>query len=259
MDEITIDGKTYISSKQAAGITGYAKDYVGQLCREGRVEARLIGRSWYVLEESIRKHRFEEAEPTETKQETVSEESEKTNVEAIWTPTVYTPEDVHMLPAVKEQEAPPEEIAVLAEAVEEREPVVEVEESPVEEPMQEVIDKNLQENWESWFTEEPKAPKQEIKTEEEAGTPVAVHVMEDIQPVKSVVAPRREEVASQERAPRRGAPHRPKNQLIYKALSVAVALIFVSIAVIGTGLPERFGKTNSWPIVNFLGGASYIK
>src|SRR5271155_2795244 len=58
MDEITLDDKTYVSSKRAAQITGYAKDYVGQLCREGRVEARLVGRNWYVLESSIRAHRF---------------------------------------------------------------------------------------------------------------------------------------------------------------------------------------------------------
>lgn len=38
MDELIIGEKTYLSSKRAAKITGYAKDYVGQLCREGRVE-----------------------------------------------------------------------------------------------------------------------------------------------------------------------------------------------------------------------------
>jgi len=64
MDEITIGDKKYISSKQAAKITGYAKDYVGQLCREGRVEARLVGRNWYVLDSAIREHRFgKEDEP----------------------------------------------------------------------------------------------------------------------------------------------------------------------------------------------------
>jgi hypothetical protein len=50
MDELTLDDKAYLSSKRAAQVTGYAKDYVGQLCREGRVEARLVGRNWYVLE-----------------------------------------------------------------------------------------------------------------------------------------------------------------------------------------------------------------
>ena len=58
MDEILIEEKKYISSKRAAKITGYAKDYVGQLCREGRVPARLVGRSWYVLESAIQDHRF---------------------------------------------------------------------------------------------------------------------------------------------------------------------------------------------------------
>jgi hypothetical protein len=67
MDELTIGDKIYISSKQAAKITGYAKDYVGQLCREGRVEAKLVGRNWYVLESSIRVHRF----GPESKPETV--------------------------------------------------------------------------------------------------------------------------------------------------------------------------------------------
>jgi hypothetical protein len=58
MDEILIEEKKYVSSKRAAQITGYAKDYIGQLCREGRVSARLVGRSWYVLESAIQDHRF---------------------------------------------------------------------------------------------------------------------------------------------------------------------------------------------------------
>jgi len=58
MEEIILDEKKYISSKQAAKVTGYAKDYIGQLCREGRVQARLVGRSWYVLESAILDHRF---------------------------------------------------------------------------------------------------------------------------------------------------------------------------------------------------------
>ncbi len=58
MDEILIEEKRYVSSKRAAKMTGYAKDYIGQLCREGRVPARLVGRSWYVLETAIQDHRF---------------------------------------------------------------------------------------------------------------------------------------------------------------------------------------------------------
>lgn len=71
MDEILIEEKKYVSSKRAAQITGYAKDYIGQLCREGRVPARLVGRSWYVLDSAIQDHRFgaESVSPTATAQE----------------------------------------------------------------------------------------------------------------------------------------------------------------------------------------------
>ena len=64
MDEILIEEKKYVSSKQAAKMTGYAKDYIGQLCREGRVPARLVGRSWYVLETAIQDHRFGTSDET---------------------------------------------------------------------------------------------------------------------------------------------------------------------------------------------------
>lgn len=66
MDEILIEEKKYISSKRAAKVTGYAKDYIGQLCREGRVPARLVGRNWYVLETAIQDHRFGQQEVEET-------------------------------------------------------------------------------------------------------------------------------------------------------------------------------------------------
>src|SRR5258706_16255631 len=66
MDELLIEDKKYVSSKRAAKMTGYAKDYIGQLCREGRVPARLVGRSWYVLESAIADHRFgDEKSPQE--------------------------------------------------------------------------------------------------------------------------------------------------------------------------------------------------
>ncbi len=90
MDELTIGDKVYISSKRAAKITGYAKDYVGQLCREGRVEARLVGRNWYVLEASILEHRFgvgEEAQ--EGPVETLSHKSEVVSTTDSWSQPVY--------------------------------------------------------------------------------------------------------------------------------------------------------------------------
>lgn len=56
MEEIEIQGKKYISSKRAAEITGYAKDYVGQLARSKKVPATRVGRSWYVSESDILVH-----------------------------------------------------------------------------------------------------------------------------------------------------------------------------------------------------------
>lgn len=56
-DALIFSGKSFISSKRAAQLMGYTKDYVGQLCRNGKVEARLVGRTWYVNEASIEAHR----------------------------------------------------------------------------------------------------------------------------------------------------------------------------------------------------------
>lgn len=56
MDEITIEGKRYISSKRAAEVTGYTKDYVGQLARSNKILATRVGRAWYVGEEAIKQH-----------------------------------------------------------------------------------------------------------------------------------------------------------------------------------------------------------
>lgn len=55
-DTITLDGKKYISSKRAAKMGGYTKDYIGQMCRSGKLKAKLIGRNWYILESSLMSH-----------------------------------------------------------------------------------------------------------------------------------------------------------------------------------------------------------
>jgi len=94
MDEILIEEKRYVSSKRAAKMTGYAKDYIGQLCREGRVPARLVGRGWYVLESAIQDHRFgtPEAEiPAKSEQQSAS----------AWEAPRYEATAPEVLPAVK--------------------------------------------------------------------------------------------------------------------------------------------------------------
>jgi hypothetical protein len=54
---LLIDGKEYISAVRAAKKIGYASDYMGQLCRSGRVAGTLIGKTWYVDYQSILEHR----------------------------------------------------------------------------------------------------------------------------------------------------------------------------------------------------------
>ncbi len=290
MDEITIDDKTYISSKRAAAITGYAKDYVGQLCREGRVEARLIGRSWYVFEDSIRKHRFEESE-TPVEDPTVEvETSEKTNNEAIWEEAVYTSEEVEMLPVIEEkvvaeevkeeileaEDAAEPEVApetVVQESESQEIPIHVVEEVQEELPKEEVeeprIEKESQQAWESWFTAAPthiKVGQQPIKEVKEAYDEY-VEPMQDIQPVrihKSVAfdigAPEAplEEVVVREYVPNTTTKVR-SNYLVIKAAAFATIVLFISLAVIGTGIAEEVGNNDSWGILNILGGASLIK
>lgn len=47
-DTLVIAGKQYISARRASEISKYAKDYIGQMCRSGKLEGKLIGRNWYI-------------------------------------------------------------------------------------------------------------------------------------------------------------------------------------------------------------------
>lgn len=51
--EIFLSEKKYISARRAAEITNYTPDYIGQLCRKGKVSTTLVGRTRYVCEEEI--------------------------------------------------------------------------------------------------------------------------------------------------------------------------------------------------------------
>lgn len=97
MDEILIEEKKYVSSKRAAKMTGYAKDYVGQLCREGRVPARLVGRSWYVLETAIKDHRFGDHQVEQDVQANAPVSEPKTST---WEASHYEATSVEILPSV---------------------------------------------------------------------------------------------------------------------------------------------------------------
>lgn len=57
MDSIVLRGRTFIKASKIAKELGYTSDYIGQLCRGGKIEAELVGRTWFVDEASIRDHK----------------------------------------------------------------------------------------------------------------------------------------------------------------------------------------------------------
>ena len=156
MDELTFDGQVYVSSKRAAQITGYAKDYVGQLCREGRVIARLVGRNWYVLESSIREHRFgvqEESEPEVTPIKDpvpeVAPENEENELQDSWQAANYLVDpSPELLPSLTPAISKSDENTDLYEA---KEPILN-EQKPKTSPISSSVVNEMQSAWHDWFT-----------------------------------------------------------------------------------------------------------
>ncbi len=56
-DIFIFEGKKYISARRASEISDYSSDYIGQLCRSGKLDCRMEGRSWFVTEESLNLHK----------------------------------------------------------------------------------------------------------------------------------------------------------------------------------------------------------
>ncbi|MEK7527262.1 MAG: hypothetical protein AAB537_02525, partial [Patescibacteria group bacterium] len=76
-NEFILAGKKFITSKKAALLFGYTQDYIGQLCRGEKVDARRIGRTWYVCEQSILEHKKLYGVPEHKIQETTPQEIKK--------------------------------------------------------------------------------------------------------------------------------------------------------------------------------------
>ncbi len=60
--ELILDGKKFISSKRLSLETGYAGDYISRLCRDKKIEGKLVGRNWYVNLDSLLNHQKESYE-----------------------------------------------------------------------------------------------------------------------------------------------------------------------------------------------------
>lgn len=57
MDVITHNGVSYKKATAVAKEFGYTTDYIGQLCRAKKVDARLVGRAWYVNVADLEEHK----------------------------------------------------------------------------------------------------------------------------------------------------------------------------------------------------------
>ncbi len=143
MDELTFDDKKYISTKLAAKVTGYAKDYVGQLCREGRVPARQVGRSWYVQESAIRDHRFGSLK---NEKEISAEEEKKyktTSISSTWDAPRYEAVEAEQLPQVHR----PKEVLDSP-----KDPIKPTDKNQLEQSENPALASSLQKGWDEWFS-----------------------------------------------------------------------------------------------------------
>jgi hypothetical protein len=57
MEAVIFDGKEYIKASVLAARFRYTADYLGQLCRGKKVDARLVGRAWYINLDSLMEHK----------------------------------------------------------------------------------------------------------------------------------------------------------------------------------------------------------
>lgn len=66
MKEVTIEGVEYLPASALAKQFRYTTDYLGQLCRAKKVDARLVGRTWYINPLSLTKHKTARYKKVET-------------------------------------------------------------------------------------------------------------------------------------------------------------------------------------------------
>jgi hypothetical protein len=80
MEVLNVGGKEYVKASVIARELGYTADYVGQLCRARKVNAKLVGRSWYVDRSSMDMHKTSRYRGTQTKSKEALREEVKLQV-----------------------------------------------------------------------------------------------------------------------------------------------------------------------------------
>lgn len=288
MDELTLDNKKYLSSKQAAKVTGYAKDYVGQLCREGRIDARLVGRNWYVLESSILEHRFgaddkkdEEIKPEITPQDAWETPRYIAEEAPIVPELAPKPKEVGPLPTLntstegrahladmqsawqewfqtqgnKAENVLPDASEMLLEDHEEPSPVIEeereaVEESEIEEyePEEEVEPIHI-----ARIRPEP-VPTRRMVTET-MGEPLRLvrHEEDEQEAYEEMPKMRRGRHIDTVKTPRKG-------NLVLNAILLSVAGLAVAVTTLGSGAIDELVTVSGWsnPVTNFISGINVV-
>ena len=102
---LIFDGKKFISAKEAGKLTGYAPDYVGQLSRGKKIEARLVGRTWYVSEESILSHKgISSPKPVIPQEEIISKSSPEIISKIVPSSSVPEPRFYQTIPSTRTAE-----------------------------------------------------------------------------------------------------------------------------------------------------------
>ncbi len=56
MNEIVLENDRLISTSKASELTGYSRDYLGQLCRLGTVICKRIGNQWFIDADSLKEY-----------------------------------------------------------------------------------------------------------------------------------------------------------------------------------------------------------
>lgn len=230
MDELIIEDKKYVSSKRAAKITGYAKDYIGQLCREGRVPARLVGRSWYVLETAIQDHRFG---TTDIQPEERAETPQDAVISQKWESPKYESAQEELLPSVNRLRD--DEIGVSEEDSEE------LKES-----------ERLQDTWKTWFDRIADADTAPIasevsleKIEEETEEPINVPVHAVYRQPPEELLPRSQNIEIEEQKKEEPMVWSRASVMAIQIFSVLLAIIVTSLAIAGSGYLDEYIISNS--------------
>ncbi|MBU1754916.1 hypothetical protein KKH81_01360 [Patescibacteria group bacterium] len=257
MNELIIDDKVYVSSKRAAEITGYAKDYVGQLCREGRVQARLVGRSWYVLEDSIKAHRFGE-------EEVESPESDLEDGPVVVEAPRYVVEEVPSMPQMVERE----DVATVEHEAEVKSEAL----------------SDMQEAWQEWFEQKQEEildvkeevieelERQEVeKTPEEVSINTPWSQIQSNVPIQrshtsmpSVDSVQRMDIARVEHVQpvvRRTRPVQKKGtSVLVQLVLLLIVTVLVTVTAVGTGYADNYlGKEiRESTVFQYLGGKSVL-